>query len=106
MSRRTERWAGTVSTRSSLRAAIRRSIVCVSLAALLLPTLSWGQKPTNAQALRTCVDRWNQSHMVGWGPGPANVAFRRPNAKEHSSIHLSPRRQCLVATPAGDGTWT
>ena len=106
MSRRTERWAAKVSTASSLHTAIRRSIVCVSLAALLLPTLSWGQKPTNAQALRTCVDRWNQSHMVGWGPGPANVAFRRPNAKEHSSIQLSSRRQCIVATPAGDGTWT
>ena len=44
--------------------------------------------------------------MVGWGPGPANVAFRRPNAREHSSIELSSRRQCIVATPAGDGTWT
>ena len=44
--------------------------------------------------------------MVGWRPGPANVAFRRPNAKEHSSIQLSSRRQCIVATPAGDGTWT
>jgi hypothetical protein len=44
--------------------------------------------------------------MVGWGPGPANVAFRRPNAKEHSTIELSSSRQCIVATPAGDGTWT
>ena len=44
--------------------------------------------------------------MVGWGPGPANVAFRRPNAKERSSIQLSSQRQCIVATPAGDGTWT
>ena len=106
MSRRTERWATNVSTASSLRTAVRHSSVCVSLAALLLPTLSWGQRATNAQALRTCVDRWNQSHMVGWGPGPANVAFRRPNAKEHSSIRLSLRRQCIVATPAGEGTWT
>jgi hypothetical protein len=59
-----------------------------------------------AQALRTCVDRWNQGNMIGWGPGPANVAFRRPNAKERSRMELSSRRQCIVATAAGGGTWT
>jgi hypothetical protein len=106
LSRRTERWAAKVSTASSLRIAVPRSSVAVALVALLLSTLAWAREPTNAQALRTCVDRWNQSQMVGWGPGPANVAFRRPNEKEHSSIQLSSRRQCIVATPAGDGTWT
>lgn len=44
--------------------------------------------------------------MVGWGPAPVNVAFRRPVAKEHSSIVLPSRRQCIVAIPAGHGTWT
>lgn len=44
--------------------------------------------------------------MVGWGPGPANVAFRRPNAKEHSSIQLSSSRVCIVGIAVGDGTWT
>jgi hypothetical protein len=44
--------------------------------------------------------------MAGWGPAPANVAFRRPNAKEHSSIELSSDRQCIVAIGVGDGTWT
>ena len=44
--------------------------------------------------------------MLGWGPAPANVAFRRPVAKEHSSIELSSRRQCIIAIPAGGGTWT
>src|SRR5436190_13288599 len=62
--------------------------------------------PKVTQAVRTCVDRWNQGNMIGWGPGPANVAFRRPNAKEHSTIELPSGRQCTVATPAGDGTWT
>jgi len=61
---------------------------------------------SRAQALRTCVDRWNQANMLGWGPAPANVAFRRPNAKEHSSMVLPTRPQCIVATPAGRGTWT
>jgi hypothetical protein len=80
--------------------------LCVSLAALLLPAVSCGHKPPNAQALRTCVDRWNQGNMVGWGPGPVNVAFRRPNAKEHSSIELPSRRLCIVGIAVGDGTWT
>jgi len=80
--------------------------VCLWLAALLLPAVSCGHKPVNTQALRTCVDRWNQGNMVGWGPGPANVAFRRPNAKEHSTIRLSSRRLCIVGIDVGDGTWT
>jgi hypothetical protein len=44
--------------------------------------------------------------MVGWGPAPVNVAFRRPVAKEHSSMVLPAHRQCIVAVPAGGGTWT
>jgi hypothetical protein len=68
--------------------------------------LSSGYAPANAQRLRTCVDRWNQGNMIGWGPGPVNVAFRRPNAREHSSIRLSSRRECIVAIAVGDGTWT
>jgi hypothetical protein len=82
------------------------SAVLLSLCALLLPALSCGHHNSDAQALRTCVDRWNQGNMVGWGPGPANVAFRRPNAKEHSSIELPSRRVCLVGIAVGDGTWT
>jgi hypothetical protein len=61
---------------------------------------------TSTQALRTCVDRWNQANMLGWGPAHVNVAFRRPDAKERSSIALPSRRQCIVAIPAGGGTWT
>lgn len=59
-----------------------------------------------AQALRTCVDRWNQANMLGWGPVQANVAFRRPVAKEHSTMVLPSRRQCIVAIAVGQGTWT
>jgi hypothetical protein len=42
-------------------------------------------------------------HAAAERAGPAHL---RPNAKERSSIELSPRRRCIVATPAGDGTWT
>jgi len=44
--------------------------------------------------------------MATWGPATANVAFRRPVARERSSIQLSSRRQCIVAIAAGGGTWT
>src|SRR3954464_10024515 len=101
MCRRTERWSAKASRATWLRAAARRCSFCVALAALLLLALSFGHKPTDPQALRTCVDRWNQGNMVGWGPGPANVAFRRPNAKEHSTMGLSTRRLCIVAIAVG-----
>jgi hypothetical protein len=90
----------------TLRAVVRRSGLWVSLAALLLPAVSCGHAQSNAQALRTCVDRWNQGNMAGWGPGPVNVAFRRPNSRERSRIELSSRRQCIVGIAVGDGTWT
>jgi hypothetical protein len=59
-----------------------------------------------AQALRDCVDRWNQSAMVTWGAVAVNVSFRRPVAKERSTMGLPPRSQCIVAIAAGDGSWT
>ena len=62
--------------------------------------------PGHRQAVRSCVDRWNQSNMVGWGPAAVNVAFRRPVAKERRSIELSRRRQCIVAVAVGNGSWT
>src|SRR5436309_14947905 len=106
MCRRIERWSAKASTTIRLRDTARRSSFCVSLAALLLPALWCGHQPTDPQALRTCVDRGNQGNMVGWGPAQANVAFRRPNAREHSRIALPSRRLCIVAIAVGDGTWT
>jgi hypothetical protein len=44
--------------------------------------------------------------MLGWGPAPVNVAFRRPVAKERASIGLPARPQCIVAIDAYRGTWT
>jgi hypothetical protein len=45
----------------------------------------------DAQALRTCADRWNQGNMLGWGPTLAGVgvALRRVEAGESS--------RCVVA---------
>lgn len=44
--------------------------------------------------------------MVGWGPGPVNVAFRRLNARERRSIRVLRGRHCIVAIDLGDGSWT
>jgi len=50
----------------------------------------------DAQSLRTCVDRWNQGNMVGWGPTLASVgvAVRRTKAGDSS--------RCVVALAVHD----
>jgi hypothetical protein len=93
------------SAATSLRTAAWRSGFCL-LGALLPLASGCGDHSSRSQKLRTCVDRWNQGNMVGWGPGPVNVAFRRPNGKEHSSIQLSSSRVCIVGIAVSDGTWT
>jgi hypothetical protein len=105
MSRRTVLSAVKALTATSLRTAAWRSGFCL-FGALLPLASACGHHSSRSQTLRTCVDRWNQGNMIGWGPAPVNVAFRRPNAKEHSSIELSSRRLCIVAIAVGDGTWT
>jgi len=105
MSRRTVLSAVKASRAISLRTAGWRSGFWL-LGALLPLASACGHHGSRSQTLRTCVDRWNQGNMVGWGPGPVNVAFRRPNAKEHSSIQLSSSRLCIVGIAVGDGTWT
>jgi hypothetical protein len=45
--------------------------------------------PSAAQALRTCVDRWNQGNMLGWwGPTLANVSIRRLDADQLAAVGL------------------
>jgi hypothetical protein len=82
----------------------RASTASFLLTAALASCGGHGTKVT--QAVRTCADRWNQANMVGWGPAPVNVAFRRPVARERRSIQLSRGRRCIVAIDLGDGSWT
>ena len=105
MSRHTGRSAARGATVGFLRTGARPSVLGLLLAGLLLAA-ACGHKTSAAQTLRTCVDRWNQGNMVGWGPAPVNVSFRQPVAKERASIELSARRQCIVSIAAGRGTWT
>jgi hypothetical protein len=86
------------------RLAGRASTVSFLLTGALVSCGGHSTKVT--QTLRTCVDRWNQGNMVGWGPSPVNVDFRRPNGRERRSIQLPRVRQCIVAIDLGDGSWT
>ena len=84
-----------------------RAAVTSFLLACALVVAGCGQKSSSTrQALRTCVNRWNQGNMIGQGPAPANIAFRRPVARERARIALSAHPQCIVAIDAHDGTWT
>ena len=100
MSRHTGRSVARGTTVTFLRTGARLGVLSLLLAGLLLAA-ACGHKTSAAQTLRTCVDRWNQGNMISWGPVTANVAYRRPLARERSNIELSPRRECIVAVAFG-----
>jgi hypothetical protein len=58
-----------------------------------------GPSLTSAQALRTCVDRWNQANMIGWGPALVRISVRRLDATELAAVGLrNPKRpRCVVS---------
>lgn len=63
----------------------------------------------SAQALRTCVDRWNQDRMVSWGSRSVRIAIRGLDARERPLLtepHPE-RRVCTLslADRPGDNTW-
>lgn len=58
-----------------------------------------------AQALRTCVDRWNQANMVGWGPTVVDIAVRTLDAREQDQLGMRGpvRPQCAVSLAVAFG---
>jgi hypothetical protein len=58
-----------------------------------------GGSTAPAQALRKCVDRWNQGNMLGWGPTLVNVSIRRLTADQLAAVGLrNPAlRRCTVS---------
>jgi len=66
--------------------------LCLVLGALALAAVvGCGTGKTSGQsgqALRTCVDRWNQEDMVGWGPALASVSVRRLDAARLAELGL------------------
>src|SRR5919201_3818306 len=101
------------SSRSNHNASVRGLtfplLVAASLAALVgCGTGEAREKPLSrsaAQALRVCVDRWNEAHMRDWGPARASVGRRRLDAARLAAIGLrrGPRR-CVVSLAVGRST--
>jgi hypothetical protein len=89
-----------------------RLLVAASVAALLgcgqTSAKSLDRSP--AQALRVCVDRWNEGRMRDWGPAPASVGMRRLDATRLAAVGLHPGpRRCVVTVAFKSdrsGTWS
>ena len=64
---------------------------------------------SSAQALRTCVDRWNQDNMVSWGSMSVRISIRGLDARERSvlSIPNPAQRRCTLSLAGrpGDSSW-
>jgi hypothetical protein len=68
---------------------------------------SRGATPSH-QALRTCVDRWNQANMVGWGPALVDIAVRRLVPSEvHNVGDYGRGARCVasIAAKLHEPTW-
>jgi len=61
------------------------------------------------QALRTCLDRWNQGNMLSWGSMSVRIAIRGLTTRERSLLQIpSPsQKRCTLslAARAGEHTW-
>src|SRR3954469_7980826 len=73
--------------------------LCVALG-LVLGMATSSATPSPRQALRTCVDRWNQANMAGWGPDLVNVAVRRLVPAEVHNVGFYGRAPLCVASIA------
>jgi hypothetical protein len=56
--------------------------------------------PVSPQALRTCVDRWNEDNMLGWGPTLVSISARRLDAREQEHVGVYDRRRRCTASLA------
>src|SRR5919204_3714297 len=74
--------------------------LCFALGLLLLGAAPSPATPPSRQALRTCVDRWNQANMLGWGPALVDVAVRRLVPAEVHNVGFYGRAPRCVASIA------
>ncbi len=51
-----------------------------------------------AQAVRTCVDRWNQGSMLSWGPALVDISFRTLDRARLAEVglHDAHARRCVA----------
>ena len=61
------------------------------------------------QALRSCVDRWNQDRMLSWPSMSVRVAIRGLDARERALVSFGDgaRRRCTLSLAGrpGDDSW-
>lgn len=78
-----------------------QAFACSVLAAFLLAATGCdgGTARHSAQPLRTCIDRWNQANMVGWGPALVSISIRRLGGTELAAAGLQnpARRRCVIS---------
>jgi hypothetical protein len=73
-------------------------VMCVVLGLLLFGRATSPAAARSPQALRTCVDRWNQANMRGWGPNLVDIAMRRlVPAEIHNVGSYGRARRCVVS---------
>jgi hypothetical protein len=95
------------------------SAICVAVVGLVVvlgdvsgrarATPSTDRAAPSAQALRICVDRWNQDNMVSWGSMSVRISIRGLGARERSvlSIPNAGQRRCTLSLAGrpGDNSW-
>ena len=68
-----------------------------------------GSVASPAQALRTCVDRWNQDKMVSWRSMSVRIAIRALDVRERDRVSFGDdgQRRCTVslADRPADNSW-
>jgi len=68
-----------------------------------------GRTESSTQALRTCVDRWNQGNMLSWRSQSVRISIRALTANERSRLSLPghAQRRCTLslADRPGENTW-
>ena len=87
---------------------LMRSAVVLAIAILgfsSLAAMSGASTTGPNQALRTCVDRWNQDNMVGWASMSVKVSIRGLTARERSVLSEPhpERRVCTVSLAPRSG---
>jgi hypothetical protein len=94
---------------SSALAELGRLLLVTSLLLLIGTAAVSGSAVTPAQALRTCVDRWNQDEMTSWGSMSVRIAIRTLNARERVAVSFGddarPRCTVSLANRLGDNSW-
>jgi hypothetical protein len=88
---------------------MRYPVGIVALGLLFAAAGAAAATPRQTQALRTCVDRWNEANMRDWGGYPAAwVGLRRLDRNRLLEVGMRFRpRRCVVMVAVGQGqSWS